>query len=229
MGTATSTRLAVLAAIALAAVSVACGSSTTDASTPAPTATTAPAELQSFSYDLTITLTGGPSPFAFEQRGEVQLPDREHATQTYEVAWMKSETDRITVGERVWFRGDLPWVDLGASPLGIVGQGGTTATKLREMTGVEDELDGQATTRYDLTADEFVALAGAPSGGVSESTGASIWISEALGVPLRMELTANDGGAELSLVLSIDDVNSDRISVEEPPAAQAATTNGAVR
>jgi len=229
MGTSLATRLISLGAVALVAVSVACGSSTSDASTRVPTATAQPVELRSFSYELSIVLTGGASPFAFEQHGDVQLPDREQATQTYEVSWVTSASDRITVGDRVWFRGDLPWIDLGASPLGVIGQGSTTAAKLRELAGVADHLDGSSATRYDLTAAEFVALAGTPAGEFSEGTTASIWLSDDLGIPLRMEMAADEDGATLSLLLTIADINSDRIAIEAPPAAQAAAANGSDR
>ena len=82
-----------------------------------------------------IELTGGSSPFAFEQRGEVVLPDREHAT-------LSQETERVAIGEQVWLRGDLPWVDLGASPLGVIGRGGASGAAFDGMTGSGEDLGG---------------------------------------------------------------------------------------
>ncbi len=212
---------------ALSLLVAACGGSIADAPSARATEAAAPtsaatSEVFSFRYELVIELTGGSSPFAFEQRGEVVLPDREHATQSYEVSWLSQETERVAIGEQVWLRGDLPWVDLGASPLGVIGRGGASGAAFDGMTGSGEDLGGHATTRYELSGDAFVLLAGAPGGAFDESTTVTIWVSDEYGVPLQMQMSAANADGELSLSLRVTDINAADIAVSRPASAQTA-------
>ena len=217
-------------AVALTLLVAACGGSDSDEPTAEPTGEAGAVEIAAFRYELTIELSDGSSPFRFEQSGEVMLPDREHASQSYEVASLRQESERVAIGERAWVRGDLPWVDLGASPLGVLEKGGAAAAYLEGLGGSAEELGGEPTTRYELTAEQFVELAGAPSGELAPSTAVTIWVSDALGVPVQMTMSAEDEAGTLALTLRVTDLNASDIAVEEPAAAQASrTADGAAR
>jgi hypothetical protein len=211
-------------AVALTLLVAACGGSDSDEPTAEPTGEAGAVEIAAFRYELTIELSDGSSPFRFEQSGEVVLPDREHASQSYEVASLRQESERVAIGERAWVRGDLPWVDLGASPLGVLEKGGAAAAYLEGLAGSAEELGGDPTTRYELTAEQFVELAGAPSGELAPSTAVTIWVSDALGVPVQMTMSAEDEAGTLALTLRVTDLNASDIAVEEPAAAQASRT-----
>jgi hypothetical protein len=210
----------------LALLAAACGGSDSDEPTAEPTGEAGAVKIAAFRYELTIELSDGSSPFRFEQSGEVVLPDREHASQSYEVASLRQESERVAIGERAWVRGDLPWVDLGASPLGVLEKGGAAAAYLEGLAGSGEELDGEATTRYELTAEQFVELAGVPSGELAPSTAVTIWVSDALGVPVRMTMSADDEAGTLALTLRVTDLNASDIAVEEPAAAQTSRAVG---
>lgn len=223
MGTKWQLRRSFPGAIALAVTAMlvaACGGSAGESATVSDGGS---ADVSSFRYELTIKLTGGSSPFQFEQSGEVVLPDHEHATQSYQVSALRQETERVAIGEQVWLRGDLPWVDLGASPLGVIGRGGASGASFEAMTGSSEDLNGHATTRYDLTGEEFARLVDGPAGDIDESTTVTIWVSDEYGVPLRMQMSATDGDARLTLSLDVTDVNAPDIEVTLPAVAQAAS------
>jgi hypothetical protein len=208
----------------------ACGGSDSDEPTAEPTGEAGAVEIAAFRYELTIELSDASSAFRFEQSGEVVLPDREHASQSYEVASLRQESERVAIGERAWVRGDLPWVDLGASPLGVLGESGAAAAYLEGLAGSAEELGGAPTTRYELTAEQFVELAGAPSGELAPSTVVTIWVSDALGVPVQMTMSAEDEAGTLALTLRVTDVNASDIAVEEPaPAQTSRAVDGATR
>jgi hypothetical protein len=118
------------------ATAVPTGAATSEAS---PTAT-GTAELTSFRYELSIEFTGVTIPFYFEQRGEVVLPDREHATQNWEQGLLSQTSDRVAIGDRVWLKGGLPWLDLGASPLGAIGSGAGASEAFNGWGGVLSSL-----------------------------------------------------------------------------------------
>ncbi len=216
----------------------ACGGSDADEPTVEPTSAASPVatgttEVTSFRYQLNIELTGVTVPFYFEQSGEVVLPDREHAKQTYEVGLLAQETDRITIGENVWLKGDLPWVDLGASPLGVLGSGIGASAAFEGWGGSVEELDGQPTTRFGLTAKELVQLTGAPTDAIDDSTTGSIWISHDYQIPVRMLLEARGEGTEedgslLRMELRVLEINGSDIAVDEPTVAQTANLQDGV-
>ena len=215
---------------ALSLLVAACGGSNANATTSEPATNAGASDVSSFRYELSIELTGGANPFIFEQRGEVVLPDHEHAIQSYDVSALRQETERVAIGEQVWLRGDLPWIDLGASPLRVIGRGGASAGSFEALAGRDEDLNGHPTTRYDLTGEEFVRVVGGPSGGIDESTTVTIWVSDAYGVPLRMLMSGTDGDVQLSLSLDVTDVNAADIKVSRPATAQTASIeNGSDR
>ena len=212
----------------------ACGGSDADAPGAEPTSgVPAASAVTSFRYELAIEFTGVTIPYYFEQRGEVVLPDREHATQSWELGLLAQESDRIAIGDRVWLKGDLPWMDLGASPLRVIGSGAGASEAFRGWGGSVEELDGQATTRYSLSRKELVQLAGEPMGEIDDSTSGSIWISNEYGIPVRMVLEArgegtDEDGSLLRMELRVLDINGSDIVVDEPTVAQTANLGSGV-
>ncbi len=197
---------------ALVLLATACGGDATEGT---PTAT----DLQSFRYRLTIALEGTDAPFSLVQTGEVVLPDREHATQALDAGPVSTESERVTVGERQWLRGDLPWMDL-MSPLDYL-SGSGSAPALEGLDSTEESLDGMRTRRYALDGDDLQSLVGNadltnPDGPLN----ATLWVSTDLGVPVRLEVVAgsSDSG-DLRLTLEVYDVNAEDIQVPEPQAA----------
>ena len=147
----------------------------TSAPTPAPTPTPppTPSELTAFRYSIIVESLGSlGAVMTILQTGAVVMPDREYSRLRLDLGGVIFDTELITIGDRVWHRGDVPAPELGLSlASSFDGQGGFNfdfggddffdPTAVAALTAIEQRVNGVDTRRYELNGAQFGALFGA--------------------------------------------------------------------
>lgn len=196
--------------------------------TDAPRATvSSTAALESFRYRLTMELEDSDRPYRVVQEGEVILPDREHATQSINVGSWHHNSERLVIGGREWLRGDLPWIDLDASPMEYISAGGSfSVDALADIPASEETINGIRTRRYELGGEALWPLVGGDTSAIVNPDGpltATLWVAPDLAVPVAIELIGESGeGYRLRLRLEVYDMNASDIAIEQPAGSSPA-------
>lgn len=211
-------RLVLLASVVLSSVLLGCGSGGAEDSEADPEHVA----IESFRYRLTATLEESDRPYHVVQEGEVIRPDREHATLSIAVGPWQHESERLAIGEREWVRGDLPWLDLAASPLAYLGAGGTgfSMDALEGAPSAAETVNSIEVRRYELDEAGLRSLVGEGGPVVMDSGGAfsaTVWMDPDRELPVALELLGESPeGYALRVRLEVYDVNDPGITIEEP-------------
>ncbi|HJM88698.1 MAG TPA: hypothetical protein QF624_03610 [Dehalococcoidia bacterium] len=177
--------------------------------------------------------------------GAVILPDREQSSVTADLGFLKLETETIRIGDLAWSReAGSDWrIDSSAEsdpfdgafgPLEMFGEDlGDFQAVLDTLDPTNDSVNGINAVRFDLTAEDFARVAGVGAAlGTDDfdELKVSLWIASDSGIPVRMLMEGVTSDAamlelmyatgmrvtELSLDLTMSDLNSDEISIEPP-------------
>ena len=184
-----------------------------------------------FRYSITVESLGSlGAVMTIVQTGAVVMPDREYYRLQLDLGGVLFDTEVITIGDRVWQRGDVPAPELGLSlASSFDGQGGFNfdfggddffdPAAVAALTTTEEQVNGVDTLRYTLDGAQFEALFGAfalqPG---EEAPAVSLWISTQFDVPVRMVIQSSVAGepGSFRIEINLTDLNAPDIDVQEP-------------
>ncbi len=186
--------------------------------------------LAAFRYSITAESIGTLGTMTIDQTGEVVMPDREYFRLQLDLGGVLFDTEVITIGDRIWQRGDVPAPELGLSLAGYFdGQGGFTfdvggdaffdPAAVAALTTTEELVNGVDALRYELDGAQFEALFGAfvlqPG---EEAPAVSLWLAKGLGVPVRIVIQSSVAGepGSFRMEINVTDLNALDIAVQAP-------------
>lgn len=171
-------------------------------------------------------------------QGERINPDQERTISSGGIGPITFEAEIVRIGSQQWAReGTRPWTESAAGGMDVLGgvdfrpaalfvddpdEYAALSRRLAGYTSTRETLDGIATLHFTFTEDEFFEVfqdqGGIVPPDVEAELAADIWLSEELGVPVRLLVTgsAGDGTEVLRLQLDVRDLNDETIEISPP-------------
>ena len=165
-------------------------------------------------------------------------PDREHSDSLVEIGPLAVRVETIQIGERQWVReGTRPWDESGGGAMEVLGgidfrpatlfaedasEYATLGERLATFPSSSVMLDDQATRYFKFTQQEFLDIFQGEGDivppDVDAILAAEVWLSEAIGVPVRLLVIgeSTDGVEVIRVELDITDLNDPTIKIEPP-------------
>lgn len=191
--------------------------------------------------DAPTGLDFGDEDLSFVISGEVMNPDREHTTTTANLGFLSLTLESIRVGAEEWTKqdnGDWEPSTPGSDPLGAFmgdtdfspgsifttdeGYSFEDLTQRLDAHGwTDEEVDGQDARHFTFTEEEFYQVFQTDRevlpAEIDATIVADLWLSEALGVPLKMTIVGSDpeGATLLEIEMTLTRINDD-FEVEPP-------------